>query len=85
MKKTMQMITTDTDGQRVLDYLGLVMADNAGPDHGSLMIKPAYDFVLAEEKRMRAKGDAELIGRYILLRSYFESRLALWQVEVAND
>jgi hypothetical protein len=85
VKKTMQMIATDTDGQRVLDYLGSVVAENAGPDHGKLMIQPAYNFVLAEGKRMLAKGDPELIGRYVLLRSYFESRLAAWGVEVRRD
>jgi hypothetical protein len=85
VKKTMQMIATDTDGHRILDYLGPVVVENAGPDHGQLMIQPAYNFVLAEQKRMLAKGDPELIGRYVLLRSYFESRLASWGVEVKRD
>jgi hypothetical protein len=81
VKRTTQMIVTDTDGQRILDYLGPVMAENAGPNHGKLMIQPAYDFVLAEWKRMLAKGDPELIGRYVLLRKYFESRLSPWGLE----
>jgi hypothetical protein len=85
VKKTMQMIATDTDGQRILDYLGSVVVENAGPDHGKLMIQPAYNFVLSEENRMLAKGDPELIGRYVLLRSYFEPRLAPWGVEVKRD
>jgi hypothetical protein len=85
VKKTMQMIATDTDGHRILDYLGPVVLENAGPDHGQLMIQPAYNFVLAEQKRMLAKGDPELIGRYALLRSYFELRLAPWGVEVKRD
>jgi hypothetical protein len=34
---------------------------------------------------MLAKGDPELIGRYVLLRSYFESRLTPWGVEVERD
>jgi hypothetical protein len=82
VKKTQQMIATDTDGQKILDYLGPVAVENAGPDRGPLMIQPAYDFVLAEQKRILAKGDPELIGRYVLLRSYFESRLKSWGVEV---
>jgi hypothetical protein len=85
VKKTMQMIATDTDGQRILDYLGSVVAENTGPDHGELMIQPAYNFVVAEGKRMLAKGDPELIGRYVLLRRYFESRLAAWGLEVKSD
>jgi len=85
VKKTMQMIATDADGQKILDYLGAVVVENAAPDHGKLMIQPAYNFVLAEQKRMLAKGDPELIGRYVLLRSYFESRLTPWGVEVERD
>jgi len=85
VRKTIQMIATDSDGQNILDYLGPVVVESAGPDHGQLMIQPAYNFVLAEQKRMLAKGDPELIGRYVLLRSYFESRLAPWGVEVKKD
>ena len=36
------------------------MVESAGPDHGQLMIQPAYNFVLAEQMRMLAKGDPEL-------------------------
>jgi hypothetical protein len=85
VKKTMQMIVIDTDGKRILDYLGPVVVGNAGPDHGKLMIQPAYNFILAEQQRILAKGNPELIGRYVLLRSYFESRLAPWGVEVKRD
>lgn len=85
VKKTMQMIVTDADGHRILDYLGPVTAENAGPDHGKLMIQPAYNFVLAEQKLMLAKGDPELIGRYVLLRRYFEPRLGPWGVQVGTD
>lgn len=85
VKKTMQMIAIDADDQKILDYLGPVVVENAGPDHGKFMIQPAYNFVLAEQKRMLASGDPELIGRYVLLRRYFESRLAQWDVEVNKD
>lgn len=85
VKKTMQMIVTDADGHRILDYLGPVTAENAGPDHGKLMIQPAYNFVLAEQKLMLAKGDPELIGRYVLLRRYFEPQLGPWGVQVGTD
>jgi len=85
VKKTMQMIATDTDGQKILDYLGPVVVEHGRPDHGKLLIQPAYNFVIAEEKRILAKGDPELIGRYVLLRNYFESRLAPWGVEVKRD
>ena len=48
------------------------------------MIQPAYEFVLTEEKQMLAKGDPKLIGRYILLRRYFESRISSWGVPVKS-
>ena len=38
------------------------MVENGGPDHGQLMIQPAHNFVLAEQKRMLAKGDPELVA-----------------------
>jgi len=85
VKKTLQMIATDADGQRILDYLGPVVVENAGPDHGQLMIQPAYNFVLAEQERLLTKGDPELIGRYVLLRRYFESRLGPWGVQVKKN
>lgn len=85
VNKTMEMIATDTDGQRILDYLGPVIVSNAGRDHGRLMVQPAYNFVLAEKRRVLAKGDPELIGRYVLLRNYFESRLAHWGVDANDD
>jgi hypothetical protein len=44
----MQMLAIDADGQKILDYLGPVVVDNAGPDHGKLMIQPAYNFVLGD-------------------------------------
>jgi len=85
VKKTLLMIATDTDGQRILDYLGPVAVENARPEHRHLMVQPAYNFVLAEQKRVFAKGDPELIGRYVLLRSYFESRLAAWGLEAKRE
>lgn len=84
VEKTMRMIVPDSDGRKILDYLGPVQSENAGPDHGRTMIQPAYEFVLTEEKQMLAKGDPKLIGRYILLRRYFESRISSWGVPVKS-
>jgi hypothetical protein len=83
-KKTMELVATDADGKRILDYLGQTIVDNAAPggnqrDH---LVRPAYEFVLAEQQRIEAAGNAKLIERYGLLRRYFESRLPLWGIEV---
>jgi hypothetical protein len=87
VKKTMELVAVDKDGRRILDYLGQTMVDNAAPggNHRDYMVKPAYDFVLAEQKRIKATGDAELIARYDSFRGYFESRLSLWGLEAAKD
>jgi hypothetical protein len=86
-KKMLELVATDGDGKRILDYLGQTILDNAGPGgrHRDYMVKPAYDFVLAEQKRIKTTGDAKLIARYDLFRAYFESRLRLWGIEVQKD
>jgi hypothetical protein len=67
-KKMLELVATDGDGKRILDYLGQTILDNAGPGgrHRDYMVKPAYDFVLAEQKRIKTTGDAKLIARYDL-------------------
>ncbi|MGA9889258.1 MAG: hypothetical protein WBQ31_17280, partial [Candidatus Acidiferrales bacterium] len=63
------------------------MVDNAAPagKHQDYIVRPAYEFVLAEQRRIKATGDAKLVERYDLFRKYFESRLPLWGIEVRND
>ena len=73
-----KMIATDSDGKRILDYLGEFVFRNSVPAHVDEAIRPAYEFVLSEQKRLTAKGSSKLIERYGSLRSYFESRLPLW-------
>ncbi|MGA7190764.1 MAG: hypothetical protein WBY66_19880, partial [Candidatus Acidiferrales bacterium] len=86
-KKMMELVATDEDGKRILDYLGQTMVDNAAPagKHQDYIVRPAYEFVLAEQRRIKATGDAKLVERYDLFRKYFESRLPLWGIEVRND
>jgi len=79
-QKIMGLIATDTDGRRILDYLGAVVVESSAPEDREHMVQPAYEFVLTEQKRLIAEGNAELINRYALFRSYFESRLSLWSI-----
>jgi len=74
------MTNSYTDGNRILDYLGAVVVESLAPEDKEHMVQPAYEFELAEQKRLIAEGNAELIKRYALFRSYFESRLSLWSV-----
>jgi hypothetical protein len=81
VRRIMNLIATDTDGNRILDYLGPIMVEHSLPGHAEQMVKPAYEFVLAEEKRLISDGPPKLVERYGLLRNYFESRLPLWGVK----
>jgi len=85
--KMMELVALDEDGKRILDYLGQTMVDNAAPggNHRDYMVKPAYAFVLAEQKRINATRDPKLTARYHLFRRYFESRLPLWGIDVQRD
>ena len=77
VQKIKQMIVRDKDGENILDYLGPVVA-NSFSEHAAQLVQPAYDFVLAEQKRLISEGDKKKIDRYLLFREYFESRLTLW-------
>lgn len=66
--RTMKLIATDGDGNRILDYLGAVVVEHSAPEHADQMVKPAYEFVMAEQKRLISEGTSELVARYGLLR-----------------
>ena len=55
-----------TDGKRILDYLGATMVQHAGPGEGQkdVLVGRAYDFVLAEQKKVVEVNDSKLILRY---------------------
>lgn len=80
IQKTMGFVTTDTDGKKILDYLGPVIVEHAGQEFKEKMLKPIYEFVLAEQERINKENDLKLIGRYEALRHYIESRLPLWNL-----
>jgi len=86
-ERTMSLIATDSDGKRILDYLGQTMVLHAGPGGGQkeTLVRRAYDFVLAEQKRIVEERNSKLIPRYDALRRYVESRLPLWGIEVKRD
>lgn len=83
-ERTMGLMATDTDGRRILDYLGSMVVQHSARGHKENMVLPAYQFVLVEQKRVVAEGSPELIARYASLRSYFESRMSLWSIPVSR-
>ena len=84
IRKTMKLIAIDSDGKRILDYLGSVIAEIPGTvdKFREEMVKPAYEFVISEQKRMNKGDNPKLIARYQALRQYVESRLRLWNLKV---
>jgi hypothetical protein len=86
-ERAMTLVATDTDGKRILDYLGQTMLQHAGPggSQKDILVRRAYDFVLAEQKRIVESKDTKLIPRYEAFRRYVESRLPLWGIEVRQD
>jgi hypothetical protein len=78
-----ELISTDSDGKKILDYLGPIMVEHAGSANTTAekMVRPAYEFVLKEQKRVSGAGDPKLTARYKALRGYIESRLPLWNLE----
>lgn len=86
-ERMMSLIATDSDGKRILDYLGQTMVQHAGDGGGQkdVLVRRAYDFVLAEQKRIVEAKNSKLIPRYEAFRRYVESRLPLWGLEAKKD
>lgn len=81
IEKAMQLIAIDSDGKKILDYLGPLIVENAGRSvdkFKEIQLKPIYEFALSEQERINKECDSKLIARYAALRKYIESRLPLW-------
>ena len=78
IQKQMALITEDSDGKRILNYLGSGIVSVAKQGQADILVKPAYQFVLDEQQRWLLVGDTKETGRYAILRQYFEERLPLW-------
>ena len=64
----MQLISTDTDGEYILDYLGPALAEIMKRRRRRYWFNQLYDFVVAEHQQLLSNGDAKLSGRYGHLR-----------------
>jgi hypothetical protein len=50
-----------------------------------ILVRRAYEFVVAEQKRIMEENNSKLIPRYNALRRYVESRLTFWGIEAKKD
>jgi len=82
IKKTVAYTCVDSDGVRILDYLGEFARKYAAPETVGQALEPAYKFIRAEQERF--SSDKKLGPRYRCLRQYFESRLPMWGVPVIH-
>lgn len=75
-----RMIFTDADGRCALDYLGEEARKVFLTSSLPAAVDRAYAFVVAEEARWKAAGNARLAERYAKVHAYFDSRVHLWAV-----
>jgi hypothetical protein len=81
-----ELIATDFDGKKILDYLGPTIFAHSRPgDERGKVVKSIYEFVLVEQKRISDGNNPELIARYQAFRRYVESRLNLWGLDIEGD
>lgn len=81
-----ELIATDFDGKRILDYLGpTILAHSRPGDEKRNVVKSIYEFVLAEQERISDGNTPELIARYQAFRRYVESRLPLWGLDIEGE
>lgn len=78
------LVTRDTDGEYIVDYLGKGIYDYTSPEERgklTVAVRAIYEFVISEWRRFRGDGNRKLALRYHLLREYIESRLPLWGIK----
>ena len=74
------LITKDYDTLRILDVIGSgVQSIPGGIDKP--IVEKAYKFTVESHENYIKKGDSKLSSRYNSLRSYFESKLSLWNIQ----
>lgn len=62
IRREMELTTLDADGRRILDYLGPGIANVSTPGQANTLVKPAYQFVLDQQKDWLSKGNTQLLS-----------------------
>lgn len=86
---TLEMLTKDTDGYAIIDYLGEGFRKHAAHSMDSRVPLLAYESVKQQAEVFRSTAEkttenTRLAFRYTLLLDYFEYRLPLWGVTLAE-
>ncbi len=78
------LITQDYDKLKILDVIGQGAKSISGGKEKPLVEK-AYEFVVQSHDSFTQSTGMNLRARYGLLRSYFESRIHLWNIAPINS
>jgi hypothetical protein len=73
-----QFLTVDTDGFRMLDFLGEEMAKVTPPDQRKKLFRPANDYINEQKQIADSEGNHKHLSRYVRLGSYFDKQSKLW-------
>jgi len=73
-----QFITLDSDGVRMLDFLGEQMAKVSPAAERPKLFKPARDYIDEQQQIARSEGNDKHLSRYLRLAAYFEKQSSLW-------
>jgi hypothetical protein len=79
-----ELIVTDGDGHRILDYLGPNFSKRSPQNFANDLIRPAYEFVVKQHELWLSNGNEKLSVRYKEVRQYFESWLPSWGLAVSK-
>ena len=77
-RRCLSMISTDTDGRRILDFMGKPLVESVSEALTPEVIEMAQRFVVSGHERFTQAGNTKLANRYARLRTYMESRRHLW-------
>jgi len=76
--RSKQFIDVDTDGLRILDFLGEPMVKLTPPGQHQKLFPPAVEYIEEQKRVATETNDQKLLKRYERLGDYFEKRRALW-------
>lgn len=79
-----ELITHDYDKLKILDVIGKGVQSIPGGIDKSLVEK-AYTFIVQYHDGITKSADMNIRARYGMLRSYFESRIHLWNIQPINS
>ena len=77
--RSKQLITYDTDGLPMLDFLGETMARSPSLEDRSKLFGLIYDYVADQKKVANSQNDQKHSSRYERLGAYIEKRSTLWK------